>query len=50
MALSAIVGGTDRLHTILLIFAGWVICWISATIARCVYPPPSKWRRPNSSA
>jgi hypothetical protein len=50
LAVSAIVGGTDRLHTILLIFAGWVICWISATIARYVYPPPNKWRRPNSSA
>jgi hypothetical protein len=30
----------DRLHTFLLVCAGWVIGWISATIARSVYPPP----------
>jgi hypothetical protein len=30
----------DRLHTFLLVGAGWLIGWISATIARSVYPPP----------
>jgi hypothetical protein len=30
----------DRLHTFLLLGAGWLIGWISATIARSVYPPP----------
>jgi hypothetical protein len=30
----------NRLHTFLLIGAGWLIGWISATIARSVYPPP----------
>jgi hypothetical protein len=25
---------------ILLVFAGWAIGWLSATIARVVYPPP----------
>jgi hypothetical protein len=29
-----------KLHTFLLLFAGWVIGWASATIARSVYPPP----------
>lgn len=30
----------DRLHTYLLVGYGWLIGWISATIARSVYPPP----------
>lgn len=30
----------DRLRTFLLIGGGWLIGWISATIARSVYPPP----------
>jgi biotin transporter BioY len=29
-----------KLHTFWLLFAGWVIGWTSATIARYVYPPP----------
>lgn len=32
----------DRLHTFLLVAAGWLIGWTSATIARSVYPPPKK--------
>ena len=41
----AIVAATkpDNLHTFLLVFAGWAIGWVSGTIARYVYPPPSKW-------
>ena len=30
-------------HTITIVFAGWVIGWLSATIARFVYPPPKRW-------
>jgi hypothetical protein len=30
--------------TLLLVFAGWSIGWLSATIARFVYPPPKAWR------
>jgi hypothetical protein len=30
----------DRLDTFLLVGAGWLIGWVSATIARSVYPPP----------
>jgi hypothetical protein len=30
----------NRLHTFLSVGAGWLIGWISATIARSVYPPP----------
>ena len=29
-------------HKIVLVFAGWVIGWLSATIARAVYPPPKR--------
>jgi hypothetical protein len=29
-------------HTIRLVFGGWVIGWLSATIARTVYPPPKR--------
>jgi len=36
----------DRLHTFLLVAGGWLIGWISATIARSVYPPP----QPKNSA
>jgi len=35
--LSAVVaaqGKSDKKHTILLVFAGWVIAWVSGTIAR----------------
>jgi hypothetical protein len=35
----------DTLHTFFLLFLGWVIGWLSATIARAVYPPPKSWRR-----
>jgi uncharacterized membrane protein YdjX (TVP38/TMEM64 family) len=35
----------DTAHALLLVFLGWVIGWLSATIARTVYPPP-KSRRP----
>jgi len=27
----------------LLVFSGWTIGWLSATIARYVYPPPERW-------
>jgi len=30
----------SRLHMFVVLCAGWVIGWISATIARSVYPPP----------
>jgi hypothetical protein len=31
-------------NTIRLMCLGWWIGWTSATIARVVYPPPTKWR------
>lgn len=31
-------------HTFALVCAGWAIGWLSATIARVVYPPPRRHR------
>jgi len=45
LVLSAAIGGEARLHKVLLVFAGFVIGWISTTIARYVYEPPRKWRQ-----
>jgi hypothetical protein len=36
----AAVASPAKVHVLLLLFAGWVIGWTSATIARYVYPPP----------
>lgn len=33
-------------HTFLLVFGGWAIGWLSATIARAVYPPPKRHAGP----
>ena len=45
--LGVIATGTHKssLHTFLFFFAGFVIAWVSGTIARYVYPPPKKWSR-----
>jgi hypothetical protein len=32
--------GGDPNHSVLLVILGWSIGWLSATIARSVYPPP----------
>ena len=44
LAVVAATAKTHTLHTILLVFGGWVIGWTSATIARYVYPPPKSRR------
>jgi len=40
----------DKRHTIFLVFGGFVIGWLSATIARYVYPPPKKYRPDTGTA
>jgi hypothetical protein len=30
----------EKAHQVYLVFFGWVIGWLSATIARAIYPPP----------
>jgi uncharacterized membrane protein YfcA len=44
LAVAATAGKEDTLHTLLLVFCGWVVGWTSATIARYVYPPPKSRR------
>lgn len=39
----ASAGDTTR-HTFAVFFGGWVIGWLSASIARVVYPPPKPRR------
>ena len=46
IALSAAKAKKGTLHNVLLVFSGagpWGLCWVSATIARFVYPPPRRW-------
>ena len=45
LAVVASVASKDTTHTWLLVFFGWVIGWLSATIARAVYPPPNSRRK-----
>jgi len=39
------VAPAGKWHSIVVVFLGFVIGWLSATIARYVYPPPKKYRR-----
>jgi hypothetical protein len=40
---AAFWGKSSTTHSVLLVFSGWCIAWVSATIARSVYPPPKRW-------
>jgi hypothetical protein len=46
LAIVAAQRKSDKTHTALLVFGRWVIAWVSGTIARFVYPPPSRWLPP----
>ncbi len=43
LGLTAAKTKNGRFRYVLSVFAGWTLCWISATIARFVYPPPKRW-------
>ena len=43
LILALTIGGSGRAQTILLVFFGFCIGWVSTTIARYVYPPPKRW-------
>jgi hypothetical protein len=43
IALTGARAKNGRFHDVVLVFAGWTLCWVSATIARSVYPPPKRW-------
>ena len=40
-----LLGPAGKQHNVLVLFGGFVIGWLSATIARYVYPPPKKYRQ-----
>jgi hypothetical protein len=44
LIITQIEANSDTRHTVRLVSQGWWIGWLSATIARSVYPPPKKWR------
>jgi len=39
-----IIRGEEDVQSALLTFSGFVIGWVSTTIARYVYPPPKRWQ------
>jgi len=43
LILTLTIRGSVSAQTILLVFFGFSICWVSSTIARYVYPPPKRW-------
>ena len=43
LALASVLAPTAKRNNILLVFGGFVIGWLSATIARYVYPPPKRY-------
>jgi hypothetical protein len=43
--LASLVDPAGRRNNIFLVFFGFAIGWLSATIARYVYPPPKKYRQ-----
>jgi len=43
LLITLVIRGTQSAQTLLLVFLGFRICWVSATIARYVYPPPKRW-------
>jgi hypothetical protein len=45
LAVVATAGDATSRHTFLLVCGGWAIGWLSATIARGVYPPPKRHLR-----
>jgi len=42
LAVVAARNGKRDMRNVLLVFYGWVIAWVSNTIARAVYPPPGQ--------
>ena len=43
LLLALVIRGTQSAQTLLLVFFGFCIGWVSTTIARYVYPPPKRW-------
>jgi membrane-associated phospholipid phosphatase len=50
LVVTSVAASAAKFHTILVVFGGFVIGWLSATIARYVYPPPKKYRQDSGQA
>jgi hypothetical protein len=50
LLLVSLLAPAYKRHTFFVVFGGFVIGWLSATIARYVYPPPKKYRQDSSQA
>jgi hypothetical protein len=44
LAVVSVRASSDTQRVIFTVFGGWTIGWLSATIARAVYPPPRSRR------
>jgi hypothetical protein len=44
LILATALASSSKRHNVYVVFGGFVIGWLSATIARYVYPPPRKYR------
>jgi hypothetical protein len=45
LVLASLLDPAGKRNNIFLVFFGFAIGWVSATIARYVYPPPKKYRQ-----
>lgn len=43
LVLTSTIWNSNREQTVLLVFLGFFLGWVSGTIARYVYAPPKKW-------
>jgi hypothetical protein len=50
LVLASSLDPAGKRNNILLVFFGFAIGWLSATIARYVYPPPKKYRPDSGQA
>ena len=50
LLLVSLLASPDKRHTFFVVFGGFAIGWLSATIARYVYPPPKKFRPDSGQA
>jgi hypothetical protein len=50
LVLASLFDSAGKRDSVFLVFLGFAIGWLSATIARYVYPPPKKYRQDAGNA
>jgi hypothetical protein len=50
LVLASLLDPAGRRNKLFLVLSGFVIGWLSAAIARYVYPPPKKYRQDTGKA